>query len=124
MQEKHVAQGTWLETVIIFTAQMEELATFYEAALEIGPYEQSPGHLGCQVGPVYFGFDQVADGEASPRMGPTLWFTVDDIDETFDRLVKMGAEIKYPPTEKPWGAVLAAVHDPDGNLLGLSQRAT
>jgi predicted enzyme related to lactoylglutathione lyase len=120
--EQAAKQGAWLETVIIFTKQIDELASFYQEALEIGPYEHSPGHIGCRVGPVYFGFDQVEDGESSPRMGATLWFTVDDIEDTFDRLVKMGAKVKYPPTEKPWGAVLAAVYDPDGNLLGLSQR--
>jgi predicted enzyme related to lactoylglutathione lyase len=120
--EKAVQRGTWLETVIIFTEHMDELASFYQEALEIGPYEHSPGHLGCRVGPVYFGFDQVEGGESSRHMGATLWFTVDDIEDTFNRLVNMGAKVKYPPTEKPWGAVLAAVYDQDGNLLGLSQR--
>lgn len=120
--EKAAQRGPLLETVIIFTEHMDELASFYQDALEIGSYEHSPGHLGCRVGPVYFGFDQVEGGESSRHMGATLWFTVDDIEATFDRLVKMGAKVKYPPSEKPWGAVLAAVYDPDGNLLGLSQR--
>ena len=115
-------QGTWLETVIIFTEKMEELAAFYQEALELGPYERSPRHLGCRVGPVYFGFDQVEESQPAANAGATLWFTVDDIHDTFDRLVKMGATVRYPPTEKPWGALLAAVYDPDGNMLGISQR--
>lgn len=125
MGEEHGSQqGTCLETVIIFTERMEELAVFYQEALEIGPYERSPDHMGCRVGPVYFGFDQFKDAESSPGSGATLWFTVDDIEDTFNRLVKMGARVRYPPTEKPWGALLAAVYDPDGNMLGLSQRRT
>jgi uncharacterized glyoxalase superfamily protein PhnB len=117
-----MSQGTALETVIIFTGRMEELAAFYQQALELGPWQQSPGHLGQQIGPVYFGFDRVdstADGSAS---GATLWFTVDDIQATFDGVVALGVEVRYPPTQKPWGALLAAVYDPDGNMLGLSQR--
>jgi predicted enzyme related to lactoylglutathione lyase len=52
----------------------------------------------------------------------TLWFTVDDIQATFDRLVALGARVRYPPSQKPWGGYLACVYDPDGNMLGLSQR--
>ena len=46
-----------LETVIVFTGQMEALASFYAEGLGIGPFERQPGHLGCQLGSVYFGFD-------------------------------------------------------------------
>ena len=114
--------GTSLGTAIIFTARMEELAHFYEEGLEIGPFERSPSHMGCQLGAVYFGFDQVEGAEGNTKGGVTLWFTVDDLQATFERLVAMGARVKSPPAEKPWGARLAAVYDPDGNLLGLSQR--
>ncbi len=117
--------GTLLENVIIFTKQMELLASFYREALEIGPFEHSPGHMGCQIGEIYFGFDEVNEDEAGfsgKHLGVSLWFTVDDIEATFERLVDMGAELRYPPTPKPWGAILASVYDPDGNILGLTQR--
>jgi predicted enzyme related to lactoylglutathione lyase len=114
------ASGTALETVIIFTSRMEELARFYQQALELGEFNLSPGHIGVQVGPTYLGFDQV--DEATSGAGVTVWFTVDDIQGTFQRLVEMGAEVRYPPSEKPWGGFLAALYDPDGNMLGLSQR--
>jgi predicted enzyme related to lactoylglutathione lyase len=116
--------GTLLETVILFTERLEALAGFYREGLGIGPFQPSPRHLGCHLGPLYFGFDQVDKVEGSPPAGVTLWFTVDDLQATFDRLVSLGAQVKFPPTEKPWGATLAAVYDLDGNLLGLSQRPT
>lgn len=121
MVETSNVEGVQLGTVIIFTKRMEKLARFYEEALDIGPYEHSPGHMGCLVGAVYFGFDQVDDLEEGGG-GVTLWFTVDDIETTFNRLMQMGARVRYPPKQKPWGALLAAVYDPDGNILGLSQR--
>ena len=49
---------------------------------------------------------------------------VEDIEATFNQLKESGAEVKYAPTKKPWGAVLAALHDPDGNVFGLTQRGT
>lgn len=112
-----------LHTIILFTQNMEQLAQFYADALGLGPYERLPGHLGCQFGQVYFGFDQleVVDGE-SPRQGVTLWFEVDDLQAAFDHAVELGAAVRYPPTKKPWGAVLASVNDPDGNVIGFTQR--
>ena len=110
-----------MDTVIIFTENMVDLASFYEKALGIGPFERMPGHLGCQVGPVYFGFDQVESAKTGTG-GATLWFTVNDIQTIFAKLVHLEVKVIYPPTRKPWGALLAAVYDPDGNVLGLSQR--
>lgn len=116
--------GVVLETVIIFTERMEELAEFYQETLQLGPYQNSPNHMGQQVGPVYLGFDQIEEPAGSERTGVTLWFTVDNIHAAFGRLVAMGAKVRYPPTQKPWGAFLASVYDLDGNMVGLSQGQT
>ena len=119
--QENISSGTQLETVIIFTAQMEQLALFYKQAFDLGDYQASPGHLGQQVGPIYLGFDQV-DETTTGNPTITLWFTVDDIQATYERMLALGAQDRYPPTRKPWGAVLAAVYDPDSNMVGLSQR--
>jgi predicted enzyme related to lactoylglutathione lyase len=111
-----------LQTVIIQTGQMENMAEFYARGLELGEAAATGGdHLGYPLPNLYFGFDQVA--ESPPPSGVvSLWFEVDDIEATFRRFDKSGARVSYPPTEKPWGAVLAALYDPDGNLFGISQR--
>lgn len=114
--------GTALETVIIFTSRMEELAAFYQQALQLGTWERSIRHMGQWVGPVYLGFDHYEAAGTGAASGVTLWFTVDDLQATYDRAISLGAEVRNPPTPKPWGAILASVRDPDGNLLGLAQR--
>lgn len=112
-----------LGTVVIMTARVEELAAFYAEALGIGPFRRDgTKHMGCRVAGVYFGFDRVDDAPREARPTVTAWFTVDDIDATFERCVAMGARVSAEPAMKPWGAKLAAVFDPDGNLLGLQQR--
>ncbi len=112
--------GAALETVIVFTTQMETLAAFYQEGLELGDFNRSPGHIGMAVGPVYLGFDQV---EASMGTGgTTMWFTVDDVVASFERFVGLGATVRYEPTKKTWGAYLAALYDLDGNMFGLSER--
>ena len=111
---------TSLETVIVFSASYESLADFYEKAFDLGPANRSPRHIGFQVGSVILGFDEI-DTEMAPG-GISLWFTVDDIHDAYDRLLQMGAESRYPPSLKPWGGYLASLYDPQGNIIGLAQR--
>lgn len=110
-----------LDTVIIATTRMEELAEFYRDGLDLGQPQQFGGdHTGFQLPSVYIGFDQV---EEVTKPGPvSLWFAVDDLEAVFEQFVKMGAKVKFPPVKKPWGDVLAAVFDPDHNVVGLVQR--
>jgi catechol 2,3-dioxygenase-like lactoylglutathione lyase family enzyme len=119
---KDSLSATRLGTVIIFTRHMDALSHFYAEALGIGPYDHLPGHMGCEVGNIYFGFDQVDELEVDAGGRVTLWFIVDNIQSTFDQLVRLGAKVRYGPTRKPWGALLASVLDPDGNIIGISQR--
>jgi predicted enzyme related to lactoylglutathione lyase len=117
-----INDGPQLETVVIFTRQMAQLAGWYKQALDLAPFESAPDHLGQQLGSIYLGFDQVDEALPDTPLGVTLWFTVGDIESTFARLVELGARVRYPPTQKPWGAILASVYDPDGNTIGIAQR--
>jgi len=114
-----------LHTVIIQTTQMEELAEFYRQGLEItSPPTTHDDHIGFRVTTVYLEFDRVDQISGDYPGAVSLWFEVDDLEATFNRFKKLGAEVKYGPTKKPWGARLAALFDPDGNVLGLAQRGT
>jgi predicted enzyme related to lactoylglutathione lyase len=110
-----------LDTVIIVTTRMEELVEFYRNGLDLGqPQQYGDDHTGFQLSTVYIGFDQV---EHSVSPGPvSLWFAVDDLEAVFEQFVKNGAKVKFPPVKKPWGDILAAVFDPDQNVVGLVQR--
>ena len=110
-----------IDTAIVFTNQMRALAEFYAAGLNLPDPLDAEGHVGFQVGEVYLGFDQV-DRATAGGSAVTLWFRVDDLDATFAAFVDLGARVVYPPVVKPWGDRLAAVLDPDGNRVGLSQR--
>ena len=101
---------------------MKAMAEFYAHGLELGEAAATGGeHLGFPLPNLYFGFDAVAESPA-PSGVVSLWFEVDDIETTFKRFEEAGAQVSYPPSEKPWGAVLAALFDLDGNLFGISQR--
>ena len=112
--------STTLSTVIVDTHDLEAMADFYQRGLALPDPLRMPGHVGFDLGSVYFGFDEVA---REVRPGPVApWFEVDDLEATYARFLELGAPSQMEPTDKPWGARLAAVTDPDGNRVGLSQR--
>ncbi len=112
-----------LDTVIICTTRMSELAEFYKLGLDLQePKPQGDNHLGFQLQGIYLGFDKIVEDQFVHPGAVSLWFRVDNIEETFERFKNMGAKVRYPPTEKPWGDTLAAVFDPDGNIVGLAER--
>jgi catechol 2,3-dioxygenase-like lactoylglutathione lyase family enzyme len=111
-----------LDTIIIQTDRIMEIAEFYREGLSLDPaIPTGDDHLGFSMPNVYFGFDFVQKPPASTGV-LSLWFEVDDLSLTFEKFKRLGARVKYPPTRKPWGAYLAALYDPDGNVFGLSQR--
>jgi len=59
--------------------------------------------------------DLVSKGELA------VFIQVDDLDKTFESLRAAGAEILQEPTDQPYGVRDAAVRDPSGNHLRLSQ---
>jgi predicted enzyme related to lactoylglutathione lyase len=48
-----------------------------------------------------------------------LAFTVDDVDQEYERLKTLGVTILEPPTTRPWGARNMHFIDPDGNHIFL-----
>jgi predicted enzyme related to lactoylglutathione lyase len=47
----------------------------------------------------------------------SLAFTVDDVDEEYERLLKLGVNIIDSPKLQPWGAKNMHFCDPDGNRI-------
>lgn len=114
---------TTMDTVIIRTTRIRELADFYQKGLQLEkPVPYGDDHLGIQLPGTYLGFDQAEEDRSRHHGAVSLWFRVDDIEDTFQRFNEMGAKVNYPPTKKPFGDILASVLDPDGNIVGLAQR--
>ena len=123
MSKETATSNATIDTIIIVTVRMKELAQFYQDGLQLNPPQsQGDDHLGFPIAGTYLGFDMVKDVEFTYPGAVSLWFRVNDIEVTFNRFKQLGAKVKYPPTKKPWGDTLAALYDPDGNLIGLAQR--
>ena len=59
--------------------------------------------------------------EIVAKGGLAVFIQVDDLDKTFEALRAAGTEILQEPVNQPYGVRDAAVRDPSGNHLRLSQ---
>lgn len=111
-----------LDTIIIYTRDMERLSAFYMEGLGLTGPNRVPGHIGFSLPDgAYLGFDETEEVPVGAG-GVSLWFDVADLDGAFERFVQIGATVRYPPELKPMGDVLASLIDPDGNIFGLVSR--
>lgn len=110
-----------LEAVLIESTDPEKLASFYQKGFELEPPKYSgPDHLGVNLANTYLGFERLKRPVQSSSGLVSIWFKVIDIVGTYERLIRLGATVKYAPTkEESPGEILAMVYDPDGNSVGL-----
>lgn len=80
------------------------------AEFRIGDYQHELGILDCRF---------AAAGQPGQAGGAVVYWHVDDVQASFDRLLALGATAHEEPVERGPGFVTASVIDPFGNLLGV-----
>jgi predicted enzyme related to lactoylglutathione lyase len=76
----------------------------------VGDYQDELGIIDRRYAP---------EGAAGGPGGVVMYWHVDDVPVTFDRLLSMGAREYQPITPREAGWVTASVVDPFGNVLGI-----
>ncbi len=101
---------------------MPELGDF--RWLSVGPVGQPDVAIVLMAvpGPPVFDEETAAALEKLVAKGAAggLFFTTDDIQGTYDELVKRGVEFSQPPEQRPYG-VDAGFRDPSGNHMRVMQ---
>ena len=112
-------------TISYWAADLEAAKRWYAELLGIEPYFQRPGYFEFRIGDYqhelglidskYAPFDTSVTGPA----GAVMFWHVDDVNATFDRLLSMGAKQLEAPLDGGEGYITASVVDPFGNILGI-----
>lgn len=116
-------------TVSFFAADLAAAREWYTDLLGIDPYFQRPD----SEHPEYIEFrlgdyqhelgiissDYAPKGAASGPGGAVVYWCVDDVAATLEKLTAMGAKEYEPVTKRGEGFVTASVVDPFGNILGI-----
>ncbi|MGW2558776.1 VOC family protein [Streptomyces sp. NPDC001514] len=114
-----------LTTVSFWAADLDAARDWYTKLLGIPPYFVKPGYIEFRIGDYQHELGIIDSryapaGHASDVGGAVVYWHVDDVTETFERLLSMGAkEHEAPKARGDAGFVTASVVDPFGNILGI-----
>ena len=116
-------------TISYWADDVEAARDWYAELLGIEPYfvrpeEGPPAYVEFRVGDYQ---DELGiidrryapPGTTSGPGGVVMYWHVDDVAATFDRLLSMGAKEYQPITPREAGWITASVVDPFGNVLGI-----
>jgi len=113
-----------LSTISFYAADHEGAKKWYSELLGISPYFQVPGYVEFRIGDYQHELGIIdsryaPEGYSAHPSGAVLYWHVDDLKATFEKLLSMGAKEYQPITDRTEGFVTAAVIDPFGNILGI-----
>ncbi|MFE9204522.1 VOC family protein [Micromonospora sp. NPDC007230] len=111
---------------VISTPDLGRLQAFYERlfnAVQVRrfPADGPPFFVSLMLGDSEVGLVSQPDTDLSTPPRILLSVDVEDVDALLDEVVAAGGRVLGPPNDMPWGQRVAHVHDPDGNLINLTQ---
>ena len=122
MQTKHTLRG--LSTISFFAADHEKATKWYSELLGIEPYFKAQGYCEFRIGDYQHELG-IIDSRFVPGSipekpaGTIIYWHVDNLNDTFDKLISKGAKVHQPITDRKNGFFTASVVDPFGNILGI-----
>jgi predicted enzyme related to lactoylglutathione lyase len=111
---------------IITTPDLARLRTFYERLFEAVEVRRFPDDgpaflVGLKLGDSELGLVNEAETDLSATQRILLSVDVDDVNGLLDQVEAAGGRVLGPSNDMPWGQRVAHVHDPDGNMVNLTQ---
>lgn len=108
-----------LRTTIYKVGNIEEATEWYSKAFETASYFNEPYYVGFNI----VGFELGLQPEENPTTDKiesvVSYWGVNEIQETYDRLIKMGSTENEKPYNVGGELMTATVKDPFGNVIGL-----
>jgi predicted enzyme related to lactoylglutathione lyase len=105
-----------VKTVIYPVKDLAKAKALFTALLGVEPYADAPYYVGYKVGGQDIGLDP--NGH---KHGITPYFHVDDIKQSLQALLNVGATTIQEVTDVGGGTLIAVVKDAEGNIIGLRQ---
>jgi len=118
-----------LATVSFFAEDVAAAQAWYTELLGIEPYlvrpiEERTAYVEFRIGDYQHELGIIdsrfaAPGRSQTATGAVIYWHVDDVRASYQRLLSMGAATYEKPLERGPGFVTASVVDPFGNILGV-----
>ncbi len=107
-----------VKTIIYPVGDLAAAKARFSELLGAEPTSDSPYYVGFSVGGQDIGLDPHGH-----KHGATPYFHVADLHGSLKKLVDAGGEVVQDAKDVGGGRLIAAVKDPDGNVVGLLQDA-
>jgi predicted enzyme related to lactoylglutathione lyase len=108
-----------IKTVLCPVSDLAAAKPVYAALLGVAPDPDSDFYVGFEAGGQHIGL--LPGGGPQAMESPVPYWSVDDIDAKVAELTDAGAIVTEAVRSVGHGRRVAAVSDPDGNVLGLMQ---
>jgi predicted enzyme related to lactoylglutathione lyase len=113
-----------LTIVSFWAADLAAAREWYSELLGIAPYFERPGYIEFRLGDYQHELGIIdsryaPNPAASGQAGAIVYWHVDDVQATFEKLLSMGAQQYQAVIERGEGFITASVVDPFGNILGI-----
>lgn len=117
-----------IATISFWANDVGAATRWYTELLGILPYFERAGYAEFRIGDYQHELGIIDRRYAPPEAnagpgGAILYWHVDDLPATFERLLALGARQYEPTTKRGEGFVTASVVDPFGNILGIMSNA-
>src|SRR5258706_15823285 len=113
------AGGNMIKTVLHPVSDLARAKQVYTALVGAAPQTDSSFYVGFEVGDQQVGLVPGGGPQAMPA--PVAYWHVPDIEAKLAEVVAAGATVQDGVRDVGGGRLVATVHDPDGNVLGLLQ---
>jgi lactoylglutathione lyase len=107
--------------VTFYVSDLKKAARFYEEILGLEKKYEFSSYVGFECGGVEIGLMPNPKGKAHHDASVTVEFLVSNVDEVYKKLKGKGVEFTNELHEETWGGKQAALKDPDGNILEVTQ---
>jgi len=111
-----------ISAVTLLTADMRTAVAFYrDVGFEILHGGADAAFTSFRVGTGFLNLQQTNEDPPLRRIWGRIVFWVEDVDETYERVVGAGYEPQAQPTDASWGERYFHVRDPDGHELSFAR---
>ncbi len=113
-----------LRTTIYKVPDLSKAKEWYSRAFETKPYFDEPYYVGFNIGGFELGLQPTETVIKENIENVVSYWGVEDIEETFKKLINLGATQHEKPFNVGGEIVTATVKDPFGNIIGLIYNPT
>lgn len=109
-----------LRTVGYKVSDLAAAKAWYNKVLGIEPYFDEPFYVGYNVAGYELGLQPLEEENMPEKAENVLtYWGVENVAETFEQLINLGATIHENPTDVGGNIIVASVRDPWGNVFGI-----